>query len=217
MYLFSLGIMTSFADATERATCESFTCNSETHLPKANASTIYCADSVCTIQSDTNTCCHERPMCSSVNSTDLCTNEYVSRNDFLSQHCEGLACVENEPACCVKRATCDTFSKCVIVTLTFQNQMHQLYIVLTVENICTIQSDTNTCCHERPMCSSVNSTDMCTNEYVSRNDYLSQHCEGLACVENEPACCVKRATCDTFTCNSETHLPKSKCINDILC
>lgn len=91
------------ACCVKRATCDTFTCNSETHLPKANASTIYCANDVCTASSDTDTCCNEIPPCSSVaNPLELCRgiDSYAPYEDYHSRRCTGISCIDNDPSCC---------------------------------------------------------------------------------------------------------------------
>lgn len=201
LYLFSLGIIGSFVEATPRATCESFTCDTNTHIPKLPKANFSCAG---------ETCC-DSPVCASVNVQEETCGAKGHSTIIEQDDCEAIAIANNKSMITLNfyylPQGCFNWPDYAEDSYIFNpNEESTIECASDTQCICLNFEDIDSCCIARATCD----TATCGASFSLIDDASSTYCENTTCTEEADfdSCCEANESCENFECNPQTLLSK---------
>lgn len=201
LYLFSLGIIGSFVEATPRATCESFTCDTNTHIPKLPKANFSCAG---------ETCC-DSPVCASVNVQEETCGAKGHSTIIEQDDCEAIAIANNKSMITLNfyylPQGCFNWPDYAEDSYIFNpNEESTIECASDTQCICLNFEDIDSCCIARATCD----TATCGASFSLIDDASSTYCENTTCTEEADfdSCCEANESCENIVCNPLTHFTK---------
>jgi len=173
-----------------KASCSQLTCNFNGGLTyKKNFDNIYCANSSCSTDQDSDTCCTDRGSCSSYTCDDAM---FLNKSNKDSRFCSGITCVEEDSSYC-----CDLKGACKRDSFTYSCSTNSL--VENPENVycanitCSSPTDDATCCPPDLVSCDSNA---CNLDVSVLN--TTEKCKGNPCTSLDTQCCLPRKTCVNY-------------------